>query len=353
MTMNMTINPTTAGTTTLTAAIERIAVIGGGSWGTALAGRLAANGNDTVLWAYEPELVEEINSSHTNSLYLPGINLHPTLACTGSLEEAVRGRGIVLLVTPVQVMRGVLKRLVPHIGPDTIIANASKGIELETLQTVSQICGELLGDAALVRYVALSGPTFAREVAQELPSLIVAASRNPVASGRVQAAFSCPCLRVYTNSDVVGVELGGAVKNVIAIAAGICDGLGFGHNARAALITRGLAEMKRLGQAMGADAATFAGLAGMGDLVLTCTGDLSRNRTVGFKLGQGMRLADILAEMRMVAEGVKSAESVYNLARKLGVEMPIVEQTYRILHQDKPARDAVIELMARDLKAEQ
>ncbi len=332
--------------------VERIAVIGGGSWGTALAGRLAANGNDTVLWAYEPELVAEINASHTNSLYLPGITLHPTLVCTGDLEEAVSGRSIILLVTPVQVMRGVLKQLARYIAPDAIIANASKGIELETLQTVSQICGELLGDEALTRYVALSGPTFAREVAQELPSLIVAASRSDVSARRVQSAFSCPCLRVYTNSDVIGVELGGAVKNVIAIAAGICDGLGFGHNARAALITRGLAEMNRLGQAMGAQAATFAGLAGMGDLVLTCTGDLSRNRTVGFKLGQGMKLADILAEMRMVAEGVKSAESVYQLSRRLGVEMPIVEKTYQILHEDKPARQAVIELMARDLKAE-
>jgi glycerol-3-phosphate dehydrogenase (NAD(P)+) len=234
-----------------------------------------------------------------------------------------------------------------------IVANASKGIELESLRTVSQICSELLPQEVTGRFVALSGPTFAREVALGLPSLIVAASRDEDAARRVQAAFSCPCLRVYTNSDVVGVELGGAVKNVIAIAAGICDGLGFGHNARAALITRGLAEMQRLGQAMGAEAATFAGLAGMGDLVLTCTGDLSRNRTVGFKLGQGMRLADILAEMRMVAEGVKSAESVYNLARKLGVEMPIVEQTYRILHQDKPAREAVTELMARGLKSEQ
>jgi len=342
----------TNGAIDVTPEIERIAVIGGGSWGTALAGRLAANGNDTVLWAYEPELVAEINADHTNSLYLPGINLHPALACTGNLEEAASGRSILLLVTPVQVMRGVLKQLAPHIAPDAIIANASKGIELETLETVSQICGELLGDAALARYVALSGPTFAREVAQELPSLIVAASRNEAASRRVQAAFSCPCLRVYTNSDVVGVELGGAVKNVIAIAAGICDGLGFGHNARAALITRGLAEMNRLGQAMGAQAATFAGLAGMGDLVLTCTGDLSRNRTVGFKLGQGMKLTDILAEMRMVAEGVKSAESVYQLSRRLGVEMPIVEKTYQILHEDKPARQAVIELMARDLKAE-
>lgn len=339
-------------TTDITIHLERIAVIGAGSWGTALAGRLAANGNDTLLWAFEPELVAEINSCHTNSAYLPGINLHPALACTGSLEEAVRGRSIVLLVTPVQVMRGVLKQLAPYLDKNTIIVNASKGIELETLDTVSQVCGELLGEEALDRYVALSGPTFAREVAQELPSLIVAASSDEASAKRVQAAFSCPCLRVYTNTDVIGVELGGAVKNVIAIAAGICDGLGFGHNARAALITRGLAEMNRLGQAMGAQAATFAGLAGMGDLVLTCTGDLSRNRTVGFKLGQGMKLTDILAEMRMVAEGVKSAESVYHLARRLGVEMPIVEKTFQILHLDKPARQAVIELMARNLKAE-
>jgi glycerol-3-phosphate dehydrogenase (NAD(P)+) len=348
MTVNMMINAPDE----ITTEIERIAVIGGGSWGTALAGRLAANGNDTVLWARDAELVAKINADHINSAYLPGINLNPTLACTENLEEAVAGRSILLLVTPVQVMRGVLKQLAPYIAPDAIIVNASKGIELESLQTVSQICGELLGDAALDRYVVLSGPTFAREVAQELPSLIVAASRSAVSSQRVQAAFSCPCLRVYTNGDVVGVELGGAVKNVIAIAAGICDGLGFGHNARAALITRGLAEMNRLGVAMGANPATFAGLTGMGDLVLTCTGDLSRNRTVGFKLGQGMKLEDILAEMRMVAEGVKSAESVYQLACRLGVEMPIVEKTYQILHEDKPARQAVIELMSRDLKAE-
>lgn len=331
---------------------ERIAVIGGGSWGTALASRLAANGHDTLLWAYEPELVTEINSSHTNTLYLSGISLHPSLASTGNLQEAVSGRGMILLVTPVQVLRGVLKQLAPILPADAIIANASKGIELESLLTVSQICQELLGDEALSRYVALSGPTFAREVAQDLPSLIVAASHNEASAQRVQAAFSCPCLRVYTNSDVIGVELGGAVKNVIAIAAGICDGLGFGHNARAALITRGLAEMNRLGLAMGAQPATFAGLAGMGDLVLTCTGDLSRNRTVGFKLGQGQRLTEILAEMRMVAEGVKSAESVYGLASRLGVEMPIVEKTYQILHEDKPAKEAVTELMGRDLKAE-
>jgi glycerol-3-phosphate dehydrogenase (NAD(P)+) len=338
---------------TMKSSRERIAVIGGGSWGTALANRLAVNGHDVCLWAYETELVREINEAHTNSLFLPGILLDPALSCTGSLPEAVAGRSLVLLVTPVQVMRGVLKQLAGHIGSGAIIANASKGIELETLRTVSQICTELLPAELTGRFVALSGPTFAREVAQGLPSLIVAASRDEAAARRVQAAFSCPCLRVYTNTDVIGVELGGAVKNVIAIAAGICDGLGFGHNARAALITRGLAEMNRLGLAMGAQAETFSGLAGMGDLVLTCTGDLSRNRTVGFKLGQGQRLADILAEMRMVAEGVKSAESVYNLARKLGVEMPIVEQTFRILHQDKPALQAVTELMARGLKSEQ
>ena len=332
---------------------ERIAIIGAGSWGTALANRLALNGHDACLWAYEPELVAEINDQHHNPLFLPGIRLHPELRCSGSLEEAVAGCDIVLLVTPVQVMRGVLRQLAEGMTERMIVANASKGIELETLQTVSQICGGLLPPEVTRRYVCLSGPTFAREVAQELPSLIVAASRDSEAAARVQAAFSCQSLRVYTNSDVIGVELGGAVKNVIAIAAGICDGLGFGHNARAALITRGLAEMNRLGRAMGAEAATFAGLAGMGDLVLTCTGELSRNRTVGVKLGQGMTLQDILAEMRMVAEGVKSAESVYRLSCRIGVEMPIVENTYRILHEGKPARQAVLELMARTLKAEQ
>jgi glycerol-3-phosphate dehydrogenase (NAD(P)+) len=338
---------------TMKTKIEQIAVIGGGSWGTALANRLAENGHDVCLWAFEAELVREINESHTNSLFLPGIALHPTLTCSNSLQDTVNGRGIVLLVTPVQVMRGVLEQMAPHIAAGAVIANASKGIELGTLRTVSQICAELLPAEVTRHFVTLSGPTFAKEVAQGLLSLIVAASADQAAARRVQAAFSCHCLRVYTNMDVIGVELGGAVKNVIAIAAGICDGLGFGHNARAALITRGLAEMNRLGRAMGAEAATFAGLAGMGDLVLTCTGDLSRNRTVGFKLGQGMGLTEILAEMRMVAEGVKSAESVYNLARKLGVDMPIVEKTYQILHENKPAREAVTELMARDLKSEQ
>lgn len=332
--------------------IERIAVIGGGSWGTALADLLAGNGHDTVLWIHEPELVQEVALTRVNSLYLPGFTLQPELRVTSDLAYALADRTIVLLVTPVQVMRGVLSRAADLIGADVLLVNASKGIELTTLKTVSQICSELLGSEIMTRYVALSGPTFAREVAGGLPTLIVAASHNEACAQRMQAALSNSAFRAYTNSDVIGVELGGAVKNVIAIAAGICDGLGFGFNARAALITRGLAEMNRLGLAMGGQNATFAGLAGMGDLVLTCTGDLSRNRTVGFKLGQGMRLADILAEMRMVAEGVKTAESVYQLSRRLQVEMPIVEKAYQILHENKPSREAVTELMARNLKAE-
>jgi glycerol-3-phosphate dehydrogenase (NAD(P)+) len=332
--------------------MERIAVIGGGSWGTALADLLARNGNDTILWVHEKHLADEMKQSRVNSVYMSGITLHETLQFTNVLEEALAGRTMVLLVTPVQVMRGVLAKAADFIGQDTIIVNASKGIELESLKTVSQICSEILGEGIFSRYVALSGPTFAREVVERLPTLILAASKCEACATRVQAAISNSTFRAYTNSDYIGAELGGAIKNVIAIAAGICDGLGFGHNARAALITRGLAEMNRLGLAMGADPHTFAGLAGMGDLVLTCTGDLSRNRTVGFKLGQGMRLPEILAEMNMVAEGVKSSESVYRLACKLEVEMPIVEKVFQILHEDKSAREAVTELMARALKAE-
>lgn len=331
----------------------KIAVIGAGSWGTALAQLLAGNGHEVCLWAYEPELVAGMQAKRVNHLFLPNVELHQALSFSNDLTAAVTGCELVLLVTPTQVMRGILTKLAPALKPDCLLVNASKGIELETLCTVSQIIAEVLGEAALHQYVALSGPTFAKEVAANLPSLIVAGSHNQAAAQTVQAAFSNTVFRVYSSDDPVGVELGGAIKNVIAIAAGIADGLGFGHNTRAALITRGLAEMRRLGRALGAQEGTFAGLAGMGDLVLTCTGDLSRNRTVGIKLGQGQKLADILAEMRMVAEGVKSAESVNALAARLGVEMPITSKVYEILHCDKPSRQAVLELMSRDLKAEQ
>ncbi|CAH2029831.1 Glycerol-3-phosphate dehydrogenase [NAD(P)+] [Trichlorobacter ammonificans] len=330
----------------------KIGVIGAGSWGTALANLLAGNGHEVVLWAYEPELVEEMTRQRSNSLFLPGVSLHPDLICTGELSRSVLERELVLLVAPTQVARGLLSTLAPCWPAEAVLVNASKGIELTTLATVSDIVAQTLGAGMLEHYVVLSGPTFAREVALGLPSLIVAASRNEQAARLAQSAFSNQTFRVYTSDDPVGVELGGAIKNVLAIAAGISDGLGFGHNTRAALITRGLVEMRRLGRAMGARDESFSGLAGMGDLVLTCTGDLSRNRTVGMKLGQGMTLAAILAEMRMVAEGVKTSESVYFLAQSKGVEMPICEKVFEILHRDKPAREAVLELMTRELKAE-
>lgn len=332
--------------------IENIGVIGAGSWGTTLADLLAKKGHRVTLWAYEAELVEEMAKTRVNSLFLPGIPLSPRLAVTNSLAEAVRDKGLVLFVAPSQVTRRVVTTILPDLPADAVIVSASKGIELDTLKTMSQVFAELLPPELYARFAVLSGPSFAREVALEMPTAVVAAAADTVIAGRVQQCFNTSFFRLYTNNDVVGVELGGAIKNVIAIAAGISDGLGFGHNTRAALITRGLAEMSRLGRAMGARSETFAGLAGMGDLVLTCTGDLSRNRTVGMKLGEGMRLKEVLAEMRMVAEGVKTTESAVNLARRLGIDMPITEKVYQVLYEDKPARAAVIELMTRDLKAE-
>ncbi|HEY6872105.1 MAG TPA: NAD(P)H-dependent glycerol-3-phosphate dehydrogenase [Geobacteraceae bacterium] len=331
---------------------EKIGVIGAGSWGTTLADLLAKKGHEVTLWAFEPELVAEMTNTGVNGMFLPGIRLSSRLRFTNSLAEAVSGKGVLLFVVPTQVLRGVISAALPDISADAVIVSASKGIEVGTLLTVSQVYEELLPEAMFRRFSALSGPSFAREVAQEMPTAVVAAAADEQVAANVQKIFTTAFFRVYTNTDVTGVELGGAIKNVIALAAGISDGLGFGNNTRAALITRGLAEMTRLGRAMGARGETFAGLAGMGDLVLTCTGDLSRNRTVGMKLGQGMSLAEILGEMRMVAEGVKTTESARNLARKLGVDMPITEKVFSILHEGKPARAAVVELMTRDLKAE-
>jgi len=329
-----------------------IGVIGAGSWGTTLADLLAKKGHQVTLWAYEAELVAEMRSRGENSLYLPGIQLSGRLSYTGSLVEAVSGKKLLLFVVPSQALRSVLRETIDHISPEAIIVSASKGIEVESLKLVSQIYEELLPESLYRRFAVLSGPSFAREVAAEMPTAVVAAADDAAVARDVQDIFNCGFFRVYTNNDVVGVELGGAVKNVIAIAAGIADGLGFGSNTRAALITRGLAEIARLGLALGARGETFAGLAGVGDLVLTCTGDLSRNRTVGIQLGQGRKLAEILGEMRMVAEGVKTTESTCLLARSLGVEMPIAFKVHEILYDDRPARTAVLELMTRDLKAE-
>ena len=331
---------------------EKIGVIGAGSWGTTLADLLAKKGEDVTLWSYERELALDMAETGINSLFLPGIRLSPRLRYTNSLQEAVSDKEMLLFVVPSQLLRGVLTGALQYFPREAIVVSASKGVELGTLKLVSQIYEELLPKEIYRNFAAISGPTFAREVAQEMPTAVVAAATDSAVAERTQRIFTTGYFRVYTNSDVTGVELGGAIKNVIAIAAGISDGLGFGHNTRAALITRGLAEMSRLGQEMGAQNSTFAGLAGMGDLVLTCTGDLSRNRTVGMKLGKGMKLSEILAEMRMVAEGVKTTESARNLARRLGVDMPITEKLFQILYEDKPVREAVMELMTRDLKAE-
>jgi glycerol-3-phosphate dehydrogenase (NAD(P)+) len=331
---------------------KSVGVIGAGSWGTTLADMLAKKGHKVTLWAYEQELVREMHDSRENSIYLPGIHLAGNLCFTESLQDAVSDKDLLLFVVPSQVLRGVLAATIPYMSAGAIIVSASKGIEVDTLKLVSQVYEELLPSDHFRRFAVLSGPSFAREVALEMPTAVVAAAADPFVAKEVQDAFTCRYFRVYTNSDITGVELGGAVKNVIAIAAGISDGLGFGANTRAALITRGLAEISRLGVALGARSETFSGLAGMGDLVLTCTGDLSRNRTVGIQLGQGRTLVAILSEMRMVAEGVKTTESTCLLAWKLGIEMPIAFKVNDILYNDRPARDAVIELMSRNLRAE-
>lgn len=330
----------------------KIGVIGAGSWGTTLADLLDRKGHDVTIWVHNADRVEEMKRSRVNLTYLPDLTLSPTLDITSSLEEAVSGKDAILFVTPSQVMRSVMLAALPNIAADAPIINASKGIEVESMLTMSGVCKEVLPPGQVENYCVLSGPSFAREVAREMPTAIVAAAAKPDVASYVQEIFSTRCFRVYTNSDVIGVELGGAIKNVISIAAGICDGLGMGHNTRAALITRGLAEMARLGKAMGGKSATFAGLAGMGDLVLTCTGDLSRNRTVGLKLGEGMKLKDILGNMQMVAEGVKTTEATRQLAVTLGVDMPISEKVHEIIYQEKSPGQAVMELMTRVLRPE-
>ncbi|OHB27777.1 MAG: glycerol-3-phosphate dehydrogenase [Desulfuromonadaceae bacterium GWC2_58_13] len=332
--------------------VKNIGVIGAGSWGTTLADLLAKKNYSVTLWVYEEDLAERMASSRVNDLYLPGFTLSENLSVTSALTEAVQGRDLLLLVSPSQVMRKVLQQAGPHIGGETLIVSASKGIENDSLQPMAEVITECLGADRGRRLVFLSGPSFAREVAAGMPTAVVAASADARAAAIVQEVFSTPYFRIYTNDDVIGVELGGALKNVVALAAGVSDGLGFGYNTRAALITRGLAEMTRMGVALGAHPGTFAGLAGMGDLVLTCTGDLSRNRTVGMELGRGHTLEEILGNMNMVAEGVKTTLSAYQLAQKIGVDVPITEQMYRILYQNKDPRQAVSDLMLRELKAE-
>ncbi len=327
-------------------------MVGAGSFGTSLAILFGAAGHDVTLWCYESDLAERMSTSRQNDIYLPGFDLPAAVTVTSDLAAAVSERELVLGVTPSHALRQVLTRAAPHLAPDAILVNCSKGLEEGTLARIDQIYADLLPEPVAARAAYLSGPTFAKELAAGLPAAIVVASRESASADRVQAELSSERFRVYTADDVIGVLTGGALKNVVAIAAGTSDGLGFGLNARAALITRGLAEITRLGVAMGADAMTFAGLSGMGDLVLTCSGDLSRNRQVGLKLGQGQKLDDIIADMRMVAEGVKTARVAHELAGKLGVRAPITQFMFEVLYQDRPARDAIAQLMGRSLKPE-
>lgn len=332
---------------------ERVAVIGAGSWGTALTKPLADRGGQVNLWGHRAEHVELIKKERENKTYLPGYYLADNIEPIADLKEAVRGCPLVVMVVPSHVYREVFQGLAPHLMTGTCVVSATKGIENNTLKTMTQVMAEVLSfQDTTVQVGVLSGPSFAKEVAAGIPTAVTLAALEIETAQQVQQIFSTERFRVYASSDVIGLELGGALKNIVAIAAGICDGLGYGTNTRAALITRGLAEITRLGVKMGASPLTFSGLGGLGDLVLTCTGDLSRNRTVGLKLGQGKKLSEILAEMNMVAEGVKTTKSAWNLAKREGVEMPILEQVYRVIYEDKTCPAAVEDLLARNLKEE-
>lgn len=329
-----------------------IGVIGGGSWGTALAKLLADKGNDVTLWAYEPELEEQVNIGHENILYLPDIALPLNLKVTNDIATCVRNKEMIVSVPPSHVVRRVISEAAPFLPAGVPIVSATKGVENETLMIVSEILEDVLPHHYHPFLCYLSGPSFAREVAQNKPTAVTVASYNLRLATKVQEIFSTSLFRCYTSNDVIGVEMGGAVKNVIAIASGAVTSMELGHNATAGMITRGLHEITRMAVRMGANPLTLTGLAGMGDLVLTCTGGLSRNRMVGVKLGQGMTLKQVLADMNMVAEGVKTSQSIYNLSQKLDVEMPISEQVYQVLYQDKSPQDAVHDLMTRTLKPE-
>ncbi len=331
--------------------MTRVAVVGGGAWGTALADLLARKGDAVTLWAREPEVVESVNREHLNHVFLPNAPLAPGLAATGDLAAAVRGADVVVSSAPSFAVRDTMSRAARAVGKGTLVVSVSKGLEPERLTTLCCVLAELLPPGTSL--AALSGPSFAQEVYQRQPTAVVAAARDHAVAQRVQQVFSCGYFRVYSATDVTGVELGGALKNVIALAAGILDGLGLGHNTRAALLTRGLAEITRLGTALGADPATFAGLAGMGDLILTATAMLSRNYTLGVELGRGKGLAEALAGRTSVAEGVNTARAAVTLAERHGVELPIAREVAAVLFEDKPPRRAIADLMERELKAEQ
>jgi glycerol-3-phosphate dehydrogenase (NAD(P)+) len=304
-----------------------------------------------TIWSHEDDVAASINAGKGNR-YLADVTLPEALRAETDLAAAVSGAELVVSATPSQFVRSVMTQAAPDLAPDTLLVSASKGIELGSLQRMDEVLTQVLPESVMRRFCVLSGPSFAAEVAQGAPTAVVIASRDEAAALRARDIFLTSSFRVYTNADVIGVELGGALKNVVALAAGVSAGLGYGHNTLAALITRGLAEITRLGVAAGADEATFYGLAGVGDLVLTCTGSMSRNRTVGYRLGQGESLDEILSDMTAVAEGVQAAEAVRELARQHGVEMPIMEQMYAIVHEGRSPSEALRTLMSREPKTE-
>ena len=326
-----------------------ICVAGGGSWGTALAHLLAANGYDTCLWLRDAAVAEAVTARHENPRYLPGFALHPSLSATTA--PSVLGRDIVVLAVPCQQLRGWLAANAEHFCNKVILVNAAKGIETANLVTCAEIAQQSLAHLQ-PRYAVLSGPSFAADVLRGLPTAVVLASADEALGHSLRQIFSSASFRCYSSTDVMGVEMGGAVKNVMAIAAGVCDGLGLGHNSRAALITRGLAEMSRLGAARGAQQHTFMGLSGLGDLTLTCTGDLSRNRQVGLRLGRGEKLEQITASLGMVAEGVKTTAAIYDLAKCLHVDAPLTEAVYSILYGNCDPQEVLHNLMSRRLRDE-
>jgi glycerol-3-phosphate dehydrogenase (NAD(P)+) len=330
----------------------RIGVVGGGSWGTSLAKLLAELDHDVRLWFHNPE-VERIAAEHReNRVYLPGFRFPDRLRTTTSLRDAVGGCELVLSVCPSHATREVMTAAAPFLGPDTVVVSASKGVDEGTLKRMSELLVDILEPEGTRRVACLSGPSFAREVAAGIPTAVTVAAGDITLAEWLQKTFLAPTFRVYASTDLLGVEIGGAVKNVIAIAAGVSDGLGFGSSTRAALVTRGAAEIARLVEKLGGDPRTVSGLSGIGDLVLTCTGDLSRNRTVGLRLGRGEQLRAILADTKMVAEGVRNSVAVCELARRAKAEMPISEQVRQLLHEGRPPREVVGELMGRQARPE-
>lgn len=331
----------------------KVTVLGAGSWGTALAIVLARAGHDVKVWAREKEIAFNINNIHENTMYLPGVTLPDAINAYTNLEDCMDQRDMIVFVTPSHTTREVAAKVKPLLHGKEICITASKGIENETYLTMSQVLTESLQDKIEEDHIGvLYGPSHAEEVSRYRPTLVVASANSKSTAKKIQEAFMTPMFRVYVNYDVVGVEIGGSVKNVIAIAAGVIDGANLGDNAKAALLTRGLAEIRRLGIHMGASQDTFAGLAGMGDLIATCTSQHSRNRFVGYHIGKGESLDQIIGRMNMVAEGVKTTRSVYGLAQKLGISMPITEKVYQVLFEGVDPKDAVFQLMTRDPKEE-